>query len=481
MAKCRFGKISVQGLFEPVYPFGTDLYGRLFYLEAGGNQILIAAFDFLGSFPQEANRWRQGVSLATGIPADHIWYHELQVHAAPYGPQLTGEVIDRLTDRTVSAVRSLMEEAEPFTCEVVEADLGTEYTMNREQYVAGLGGVTIWSGMDFDEEGRPYSQKPEVMLLRDYHPNLPVFDKPIYFDNPNDPKAYLFVFKNEAGEVIGSISRFAAHPDVAVLFERRGINDQYRYNFDWPGYLSEKLERDLGGISLYLNGPCGDLSTKKGFDGMDTYEDCSGEARRIGETIAARLEDCFERHHRPLAHPDRCRAALFAIDLPMRDSIPYSKAEYPHLDQRTQESEERFQRAIEEGRPAYEVKQLADERWRNGFDYNFIEEKCGFTEEQLRAHVARVTVSVLQWGEYLFVGVPGESLVDMSLWLRSQFTGVKTIPVDQVNGYYGYMATARSLTLGGYTYWASWARRDTNALLKASLMEQMEAFLREGE
>ena len=98
---------------------------------------------------------------------------------------------------------------------------------------------------------------------------------------------------------------------------------------------------------------------------------------------------------------------------------------------------------------------------------------------QLRAHVARVTVSVLQWGEYLFVGVPGESLVDMSLWLRAQFTGVKTIPIDQVNGYYGYMATARSLTLGGYTYWASWARRDTNSLLKKALTERLGAFLKE--
>ena len=53
MTKCRFGKLSAQGIFPPDYPYGTDLYGRLFYLEAGGRQVLIAAFDFLGSFPHD--------------------------------------------------------------------------------------------------------------------------------------------------------------------------------------------------------------------------------------------------------------------------------------------------------------------------------------------------------------------------------------------------------------------------------------------
>ena len=144
MAKCCFGKFSAQGIFPPEYPYGTDLYGRLFYLEAGGQRVLIAAFDFLGSFPQEANRWRREVAAATGLPAENIWYHELQVHAAPYGPQLTGDAIDQLIARTIPAVRDLMASAEPFTCEVAEADFGTDYTMNREQYVAGLGGVTDW-------------------------------------------------------------------------------------------------------------------------------------------------------------------------------------------------------------------------------------------------------------------------------------------------------------------------------------------------
>lgn len=78
--------------------------------------------------------------------------------------------------------------------------MGTEFTFNREQYVEELGGVTVWTGMSFDEEGRPYTQNPDIMLLRGYQPKLPVFDQPIYFDNPNDQMAYLFLFKNKEGK-----------------------------------------------------------------------------------------------------------------------------------------------------------------------------------------------------------------------------------------------------------------------------------------
>ena len=65
----------------------------------------------------------------------------------------------------------------------------------------------------------------------------------------------------------------------------------------------------------------------------------------------------------------------------------------------------------------------------------------------------------------------------MTMWLRSTFTGVKTIPVDQVNGYYNYMATPRSLTLGGYTYWSSWVSRRSIPLLKEGIVREMEEWL----
>lgn len=81
---------------------------------------------------------------------------------------------------------------------------------------------------------------------------------------------------------------------------------------------------------------------------------------------------------------------------------------------------------IARGDAPAQVKRLIDDRWRVGHIPQLIRgEEYGFTEQQLAAHEVTVCVTALRFGGYLFVGVPGESLVDMTLWLRSRFSGAK--------------------------------------------------------
>jgi len=91
MAKCCFDKIPLRGTFEPVWPFGTELYARMLYIESNQTKALLLALDTLCTSPDEADRFRSAVSAGTGIPADHIWYHELQAHAAPDSLTMQGK------------------------------------------------------------------------------------------------------------------------------------------------------------------------------------------------------------------------------------------------------------------------------------------------------------------------------------------------------------------------------------------------------
>ncbi len=477
MATISFGKVSLRGTFHEYWPYGTELYARLMYISTDSTEFLLCAMDLGDTMRSETARFRELLSKATGIDADHIWYHELQIHAAPGADIIIGEAIDAIAARLAPEVLAMKERAVPFTCEVTEAYAGTKFSYNREQYVHGLGGVTVWAGLKYDENGKPYSQDPGRMLLRGYEPDLPVFNERIYFDNPNDPLAYLFVFKNEQGDIIGTVSRFAAHPDIGVLFESHRVSD-YHYDFDWTGYLSEDMETAFGAPAMYLNGPCANLAMKKGFEGIVTYEASAAEAKRVGTEFAAWLRAEREKKVTPFGDPDNCKAARYEIMLPMKDDLPRTRDELTdELHEQIQaDAEKAMQDAIANGRPASEVKSRIDDRYRATYRRMFIDRTYRFTDEMLANREAPVDFNVLQLGDYLFMGIPGESMVEMSHWMRSTFTGVKTVTLDQVNGYCSYMATPTSLTLGGYTYWYSWVNRDSIPTLKEGIVKAMEDF-----
>ncbi len=476
MAKCSFSKVSLKDIIPQYWEFGTDMFARLFYVSGDDNEILMTVLDFADSYRKTAAKFRELVSQKTGIPDGNIWYHELQLHAAS-GSEINHQIVEALAEKVSAEVENLRKNAVSFKCEVTEAYAGTKFSYNREQYVHGLGGVTVWAGLKYDENGKPYSQDPGRMLLRGYEPNLPVFEKPIYFDNPNDPLAYLFVFKDENDKIIGTISRFAAHPDVAVLFESHHVSD-YKFNFDWPGYLSEYLEKELGAVSVYFNGPCANLAMKKGFEGFVTYEKSAAEAKRIGEELGEFLLAESKKKKASLGNADNCRSARFEIELPIRENLADNVEELlARVPQDEERAEAELRNAIDSGELPSTVKTLIDNRYRATYNRFFPKIACAFDDENLSKKTALVDVMALELGDYLFVGVPGESMVEMTFWLRSTFTGSKTITLDQVNGYYSYMATPTSLTLGGYTTWYSWVNRDSIPKLKEEIVKAMEKFL----
>ena len=479
--KCSFSKVSMKGTFKEEWPYGTDIYGRFFYMETATEKLVFAAFDFGATYPREAARWRKEVSAQTGIPEKSLWYHELQIHAAPNSEHLCGEYMDAVIERSIQTINEMKLRAEECDCFAAECDLGTEVSFNREQYVEGLGGVTVWRGIKFDENGTPYTQEPSIMLLRGYKPSLPVFEKPIYFDNPNDQMAYLFMFKNKEGKTIGTISRFAAHPDLAVLFEHSDNPErhkEYHYDYDWPGYMSDDMESEYGGISMYLNGPCGDLAVKKDCNDKGTYKTSADECKRIASLIGEKIRKIFANKAKKIDIESDFKTEMFAIDLPIKEDYPHSYKELEDLIKAVPAARKRVEDAIAANENPAVVKRLIDDLWRLEYmPLNINDPKYSFSEEELATHILTINVPAVRFGGYLFVGLPAETLVEVTLWMRSRLTGTKTIPVDQVYGHYDYMATSRSMTLGGYTYWCSWVARNAVATLKKELAPLLDEFL----
>ena len=473
MARCSFGSVLVNDTFTPQWPFGTNLEARLFYVEEDGRQWLLCAFDFLGTFRRTALRFRQELSRQTGIPAEHIWYHELQTHAAPISWELDGAACEKLIDLCVPAVRGMIARAEEAEMRVLLTDM-TGYNVNREQTIPGLGAVTVWAGLQYDEQGRPWSQNPAIMNLNGYVPPLPAFDHPIQFDRPTDSQGMLAVFRGKDGRTLGTLARFAAHPDVAVLFESHGITDQYRYHFDWTGYLRQRIDGRLGGTSLYLNGPCADLCTKKGFEGMTTFEACDRECRHIGEEIADELLRRWEADDTPWKPVRLGQSAHGSVALPMRASIPHSledaRIRQPHIDR----AAAALQDALRRGDTPATIKGLIDELRHQQILSMLVYNWLGFSEQELREREAVVEMECVTINDMVFAGLPGEALTETGEWLRARTLGNRLIPIDQVNGYVSYLTTARAYDEGGYSYWGGWVRRDAEETLRRRTLEVIE-------
>lgn len=481
MPQCSFSKVSIKGTFAPAWDFHTDLYCRLMYLRSGEEQALFCVFDTASSWASDTRAFRRAVSVECGIPEKSIIFHELQLHAAP-GGRTVHDGMDNIISRVVSEVQAMKQNAVDFTCEVCESYFGTDCSFNREQYVEGLGGVTVWTGMGFDKNGKPCTKDESIMLLRDYRPNLKTLEEPLYFDNQNDPLAYMFLFRDLDGNVLGTVSRFAAHPDVAVLFELRPVEGKaqmYRYDYDWPGYLSEKLEEDFGGTSIYMNGPCADLTAKKGYDGIDDFVSSDAECKRLGLWFAKKLSEDFALNKRPLKNPDLLRTETFTVTVPMREDMPVTNDDARNGQwEKIEAAKQAFDTAkTDPSQTPAQVKRTVDEYYKVIYNGPMVFDICGFDDETLKKREVDIDIPCVRFGEYLFVGVPGESLVEMTTWLRSTFTGSKTVPLDQCNGYYSYVATPRSLTLGGYTYWCSWTTRDTVPSMQKQLVPLVRKFL----
>jgi hypothetical protein len=479
MALCGFGKVVTNNTWEARFPFGTDIEGRFLYVRDGERQWLLAAFDFSYTYRRTSLAFRKAISAETGIPVENIWTHESQSHSAPVAPELAGKACERLIEACLPAIRDTVRGAEEAEMSYVVADLGDRFNLNREQYIPGVGAVTVWSGLEFDEADRPYSQDPSIMLLREWKPDVPAFQQRIYFDRPADPQAAMVLFRRPGGGVIGTLTRFAAHPDIvgacATNFCRGGLSD-YRYHFDWPGHVRQAAEERLGGMGVCVVGPCGNLGTKK--RSVPGYESGDQQSRQLGYDL---VNACLGRwEDRPTAwKPLRLNGlAHTQAYLPLRETFPKSRAEVAKAPEKAEEYRKAYQAAIQENQPPHRIRELIDLCHHWSWTPNIVDRWCGLSDEELARSAMSVELEAVGLNDLVLAGLPGESLTETCQWLRAQSLGERLVVVDMVNGYGCYQTTREQYDLGGYSAACSCLSRDADRTTRRETLRLIREVMR---
>jgi hypothetical protein len=472
-----------EGRVLPAGEFLAPLEVRCFVVETDCGLACWVAYDLTCMFPEQGTAVRTAVAAALGCGPQAVVVHCTHTHSVPdFFLAFPGEVLEA---QAVAAAREARDHMRPFRLVEATVDVGNRFSILRRKFLPGIGAYTVWYGYLLDKgrpDGGPLVREQAKRVFGRRVARIPELAGPIWFDDPVDPLAQGLVFVDGDGRAIGSLVRFSAHPHTTSHVQK------LRYHPDFPGFAREAVERKLGGLCLYLTGPCGDIvpreemrfrmppaserpaGTERNFGPSYWHKEAvPGDglrvARDIGEALAsavvARLRGPARRKprgsrasqgSRPWAiapwQPPVMRAGTVSLTLPIRENYAASSAAATSA----RDAETRrlldLQRSGRAGRTTpWEVRSLADRVQQLGLEA--LDIRC-LPAGALRSRQVTLDMGLLRLGDLVLAGLPSEPCVGTSFRLRANTLGDRLWTVSLVNGWIGYLAGSFDCLSGGY-------------------------------
>ncbi|MGD8237731.1 MAG: hypothetical protein PVH68_04225 [Armatimonadota bacterium] len=209
-----------------------ELHVRALALRSGDTSVGLVSLDLIGYLQHDARAVRSEIG---SVPPENIVIAATHQHSGPdtiglWGPSLLQsgrkpEYMEFLHGRAVQALNEAVQGLQPATLRLGTADVPDGVSKN--------------------------IRDPEVL------------DRSVTAAHLADA---------EGGAGIATVVNFACHPEV-LWYESRLITA------DFPGYLCDRLEEQLGGVGLFFNGALGGMVT------ADVEQNTFEEAERIGSAI----------------------------------------------------------------------------------------------------------------------------------------------------------------------------------------------------
>ncbi|MBE6686245.1 MAG: hypothetical protein E7591_03340 [Ruminococcaceae bacterium] len=209
------------------------------------------------------------------------------------------------------------------------------------------------------------------------------------------------------------------------------------FSADYPGELSRSLKQALGMevVSLFLNGFCGDI-THIDYNGKHPF----GKNGHIkcGRILANDVLSIYDSILCIDTNELGCNSAVKVIDRrqPTKEMYEWGKA---YLAGEIEKAEE----AIEEG--DYEKPSTGDNEL---MERSYA--KCNVNLYENPILNEKVELQVIKVGDVYFNGAPGEIFAELSFDLKEKSANERNVNVELANGCYGYIATKKAFSEGGY-------------------------------
>lgn len=387
---------QMGGFFDRMQNFEgvlDELLVRALVLDDGKTKLVFLGSDLMAIDAEMVRMIREGITQSTQIPATNILVCCTHNHSAPSYYQKTAIGKD---EEEPSLKRFLVKQ---FTDAAVDAAGATRPAR------IGFGAGTL-AGMTRNRQQKNDLIDPQVGVLR--------------------------VEELEGRKTIATLFNFTGHP---VILGSKNL----LLSGEYPGAASRAVENLIGGVAIFTQGACGDITMNR--DGTPELE-----IERLGRTVAGEVVKTSGLTK--LTTDVSLKAASQSVSLPARvlPSVEESTAalEKGKVALEAAKQQNALPALIQQIEDKNRVHTLAIQRKKASIDDN----DPAKMEKELTAEV-----QVLQVGDVVFGAIPGELFVEYALELRSrvkQETNHAFCLVGYANGYLGYIVTPRAVETGGY-------------------------------
>jgi hypothetical protein len=342
-----------MGIPKPAREKRGDLTARALVFKKGDVSVAVVALDLLG-FPSVL--CQRVYKQVPGIPAQNILIGSTHTHSAPdcYGfPSRSGgftgnlEFMDAVCNKTAEAINEALKNLKPAVIKINTDEAKGQIAYNY------------------------------------YAPQL------------YDPRMTVIQAAGTDGKTIGTLVNYAIHPEV--LGNGVGICSP-----DLVGPLRDKIEAEVGGMALFMNGAQGGMITADNRDltqpprdalsgywkDFRTWEECI----RIGNTMASEAQRIIK--NAPLQKDPKLYCTSMDVKFPVESPIMWavvvgSPLKYPHNDD----------------------------------------------------HTVTSRINVVNLGDAQILTIPGEALPNIGYYLKRKMNGKHNLLFGLTNDAFGYILT----------------------------------------
>ncbi len=456
-----FGRTDFTHVLPQPQPCYGPLEANFLYLEGADSRALIVALDLVQLSREFCKQLRRALGERLGLTDDEVATHCTHSHPTPEEDDLRAVGAEAFADAIAPAARRAMDSAQPALVELVEERVGPRLNICRRKYLPEIdGSFTVWSGF-FMQGDRPDAGpivRERLYRLSGKDVELPALGGPVWYEDPTDDVAQLLVLRSREGtrRALGSVLRFSAHATAS------GHTSERRWGGDYAYFARAAVERELGGLCVFLNGPCGDLAPVEHCDwtivrgepgspgpfspkGYPTGEAAAAEAKREGELLAQCVLRSSQLGKKPVAL-DRISCAVRTVEVPIRETILDS---LDSVREAAEEKREVYEHARSGGADLPELKRLGDGYLHYAY-MNLVHEKYYYASaDEVRAGRFACDLPRIELNDFLIAGFPGEVCQEVTFELRKAIAR-PVITLTEMNGDAGYMAPASEFPNGDY-------------------------------